>query len=302
VQLKRALAALAAACVVSAAQAGPIIIAGTDADDHGSFNGTSNIDGWLFMQDAFQNLAPAVSNGNQTVVCIGCNAGQALNAFSSAFSQSTLNGTWSFQTLTSTTDITNFFANTGTINIDDAGIIYMPTVVDNIGGGIDDTQLAVVNANGAAINSFVAGGGGLFTQEQVNSSIGYGWLTSLLPGLSAHGDNDSRIRDAGQLNLTPAGSAAFPGLTDPILSNATPWHAFFEGNFGGLSTLVTGPTFSVAGAPETGAVVIGGGAGTVIVCGQPGQPACPTPEPDSLPLLGAGLLAAWLAGRRASRR
>lgn len=295
------MAALAAACVMTAAQAGPIIIAGTDADDHGSFNGTSNIDGWLFMQDAFQNLAPAVSNGNQVVVCLGCNPGQASNAFASATSQSSLNPAWSFLSLTSASDITDFFANTGAVNIEDAGIVYMPTVANNVDGGIDDTQLAIVNANGAAINSFVAGGGGLFTQEQVNSSIGYGWLTSLLPGLSAHGDNDGRIRNAGQLNLTPAGSAAFPGLTDPILSNATPWHAFFEGNFGGLSTLVTGPTFSAAGAPDTGAVVIGGGAGTVIVCGQPGQPACPTPEPDSLPLLAAGLVAAWLVGRRTLR-
>lgn len=275
-----------------AAQAGPIIIAGTDADDHGGANATDNLTGWLFMERAFENLAPAVTNGNKSVVCIGCNGSTALSAFDSATSKSNLNPTWSFTSLTSTTDITNFFNGTGSVNTNNAGIVYMPTVQLNVVGGIDDAQLGIVNANAAFLNTFVLGGGGLFTQEQVNSSIGYGWLTTLLPGLVVQGDSGGPNFNSSTLNITPAGNTAFPGLTDSDVSNATPWHAWFSGNFGGLGTLVTGPIFNPNGGTFAGAVVIGGGAGTVIVCGQPGQPACPTdvPEPTTLALLGLGLL------------
>ncbi len=41
--------AFSLAGTVSTSYAGPFILAGTDADDHGSFNGTTNVDGWLFM-------------------------------------------------------------------------------------------------------------------------------------------------------------------------------------------------------------------------------------------------------------
>jgi hypothetical protein len=284
-------------CCSTAAMAGPIIIAGTDADDHGFFNGAVNQTGWAFMESAFENVAGAVSNGNQTVVCIGCNGSQALNAFNSSTTLSTLAGTWSFYSVTSLVDITNFFNGTGTRNLSNTGVIYMPTVENNVGGGITDQQLAIVNANGSALNNFVAAGGGLFTQEQANSSIGYGWLTSLIPGLTVLGDNTGGIVDSINLQLTAAGSTAFPGLTSSDMTNATPWHAWFE-NFGILGVLAVGDGNGIGGFND--AVVIGGGARAVLACGTPGQPACPVsvPEPGPLALLAIGVLGFLLSSKK----
>jgi hypothetical protein len=289
---KAIFAAACASFAMSAAFAGPVIIAGTDADDHGSATPAGvNLTGWEFMQRSFANIGGAVSNGNKVAVCIGCNGSTASAAFASSFAGASLAG-WTTVSLTTTAQITNFFNGTGATNINNAGLIYMPTVASNVGGGIDDTQLGVVNANGAVINSFLAAGGGLFTQEQTNSTIGYGWLRSLLPGLIVSGDN---AFDSGNLRLTAQGQAQFPGLTDAELSSATPWHAYFTGTFGALQSLVVGNGDNIGGFNDT--VVLGGGfagGGGVIVCGTPGQPACPpvgVPVAPTLPLLALGLTA-----------
>lgn len=284
-------------CFSSSAFAGPIIIAGTDADDHGGVSGGVNLTGWAFMEAAFENLGGAVTNGKNTIVCLGCNGSSASSAFQSATSLSNLAGTWNFLQLTAPSDIASFFDGTGVQNINNTGIVYMPTVGSNVGGGISDAQLAVVNANGSVLNNFVAGGGGLFTQEQANSSIGYGWLASLIPGFTVKGDNVGGIVDSTTIQLTADGSAAFPGLTSADLTNATPWHAWFENYGPSLKVLAVGNGDGVGGFND--AVVLGGGVGGLISCGLPGQPECPTdvPEPASLPLLMAGALG-LLAWRR----
>ena len=118
----------------------------------------------------------------------------------------------------------------------------------------------------------------------------YGWLSALLPGISFAGGCTS----AGA-TLTLAGQAAFPGLSNSdIDSNAGPCHNSFTGNFGGLTTLA----FDGATTPRS--FIIGGGADTVIQCGLPGQPPCPTvPEPGTLPL---AMLAALGLGVQYLRR
>jgi hypothetical protein len=293
--MKKSLAAIfaiALSLAAGVATAGPVIIAGTDTDDHGGVTAGVNRSGWLFMQRAFENLASQVSNGNTSIVCIGCNPGKARNAFDSAISRSSIAGTWTGISLTSATDIANFFNGTGITNINNAGIIYMPTATANVGGGIRASQLGVVNANAGLLNSFVGSGGGLFTQDQAPIYVtgGYDWLSTLLPGLIVHGDVDGTIDDSSSLSLTALGMSAFPSITDTILSSATPWHDWFSGNFGGLNVLATGPA-SLDGSIFDGAVILGGGAGTIIALAQP----------DSLPLFGIatfGLVLALLRKRR----
>ncbi len=305
-KIKQILAATAMVVGFGAAHAGPIVIAGTDADDHGFATGGVNQTGWKFMQLAMTNIGAAVSNGQTNAVCLGCNGSQASAAFSSAFNAAGLAG-WTSTQLTSTADITNFFGGTGAVNLSNAGFIYMPTVSSNVGGGIDDAQLGVVNLNGTAINNFLAAGGGLFTQEQANSAIGYGWLTSLLPTLVVKGDNSGGVANSNQLELTAQGTAQFPSLTNTDISNATPWHAYFEGGFGALQSLIVGNGNGTPANALDDTVVLGGGftgGGGVIACGQANQPACVTndvPEPDSLPLMLVALGGLYLAQRKKAK-
>jgi len=58
------------------------------------------------------------------------------------------------------------------------------------------------------------------------------------------------------------------------------------------------------GSTQTLPYIIGGGAGTVIVCGQPGQPPCPTqvPEPESIALVGLGLFGLLATRRRKNKK
>ena len=214
ISLLAGITTLALLGTVSTSYAGPFILAGTDADDHGSVTGTVasgvNQDGWFFMQRSLENLAPGVTNGSKVVAVLGSNPGtQAHNAALSAFNNSALPAAgWTLTTYNDaalTTFLSGGLAGAGIVMMDSAG---------NVSGGATGAELTAFTNNATNINTFLGNGGGLFSQ-----SNGYGWVSALVPGLA-----DVSASNTG-LALTPAGNAAFPGLTNADLS-AGPWHNY----------------------------------------------------------------------------
>lgn len=271
------------------AWAGPVILGGDDLTDHGFESGGVNFEGWLYIQKALQNLAPSVTRpGASGVAALGTESGvgDAGQGIDSAAAVAGLSVTH----YEGGSAIDDFF-------VDLAGGTTNPAIMwlagTDASGDLDSTEGAALTGNAAAINSFVASGGGLMSHG--SGPDAYGWLSALLPGLV----NDDSACNSVSATLTPAGIAAFPGLSNSdVDSNAGPCHSHFTGNFGGLTTLaLDGDGLSY---------IIGGGGSTLIQCGQPGQPACPThdqviPEPSSVLLFGLGGLGAGLIRRRRTK-
>lgn len=283
-----------------AAHAGPVIIDGTDANDHGSASGGANVSGWLYMQRALENLAANVSGtAAKVVVDLGTTSGQARNAINSAFNLSSLVASgWTLQHVDSAASISAYL---GTLSTTNTGILYIPTY-NNSSGDLDSFEMAAINAQAASINNFVGGagnpllGGGLFSMGQTGVGA-YGWLTTLIPGITFTDVGAGGIGT--DVTLTAAGTTAFGGgLTNTDLAGADPWHGYFGGSLGGLSVL------GVANDQQRVSrnVILGGGAGTVIGCGLAGQPPCNNvPEPDTLPLVAIAGLALILSSLRKRR-
>ncbi|MBI5692629.1 MAG: hypothetical protein HZC55_21320 [Verrucomicrobia bacterium] len=247
--------------------AGPFILAGTDADDHGSFSLGANQDGWFFMQRALENLGAGVSNGNKKVVILGSTS-SAASAATSAFNNSSLVGAgWSLQTVTVANFATYFGVGGG---LSSAGILMMDSGA-NVAGGVSGSSFTPY---AAAINTFVGGGGGLFSQAN-----GYQWLSALVPGLTVVNNQSTGLA------LTPTGTTAFPGLNNGDLS-AGPWHNYFT-NYGALPVLANS-TALIGG--QTQAVILGASGGSVTA---------PTvPDGGSLVLIYAGLATLAFVFRR----
>lgn len=288
---KRVVAA-ALCAAAGAALAGPVILGGDDLTDHGSRVAGNNVEGWLYIEKAVSNvLSQHTRAGSLTfdIAALGSaanstfnasNAGGAIGSAADKLGKSVLY-------LDGDVAINNFFADLagGIVNV---GMLWMAGT--GASNDLDSNEGAALTSNASAINAFGASGGGIMAHG--SGSNAYGWLNALLPGL-----NNVSGCSSGGATLTAAGQAAFPGLSNnDINSNAGPCHSSFTGDFGGLTTL------GLDGAQRS--FIIGGGAGTVIVCGQPGQPACPTQvsSPGTLPLvaLAGGVWFALSTRRRKS--
>lgn len=280
----RAALSLALTGLAAPAFAGPVILGGDDLTDHGSGNGTTNNAGWLYIEKAIANLYTAQTRPGTITVDVAAlgsasptgfpsdNAGGAIASVTTA-----LGRTVSF--FDGATNINGFFSAlaAGTIN---------PAIIWIAGTGaandLDSTEGAALTTNAAAINNFVGSGGGLMAHG--SGATAYGWLTALLPGLV-----ETSGCNASGATLTPAGQAAFPGLSNSNIS-AGPCHSHFTGNFGGLTTLAldgNGRSYIIGASGVGGGSITDPGTGT----------GTGVPEPASLALLGIGLL-----GLAASRR
>lgn len=282
----RKIVASALACasllVAAPAVAGPFIIDGTDADDHGYASGGQNFEGWLYNQRALENIAAGsgLTRTQKVIAALGSDSGgNAANAVQSAVSLSAaLGGSGWTVVLLNDSQISDFFANTGSgLHSTGASVLYMDSAF-NTGGGLSFAEQAILDANAAAINSFVGSGGGLLSHSQ-----GYGWLSTLIPGLTTTCCGDSGI------SLTAAGNSAFPGLTDGDLSSG-PYHNWFA-NTGTLPVLGVGQGFY-----STSAVILGGAGGSITDPTTGGG--IPEPATWAMMIMGFGLTGAALRRRR----
>lgn len=273
--LKKSALGIALASVCAAASAGPVILGGDDLTDHGSRSaGGANLAGWLYIEKAVANVLSGVTRAGTITTDIvalgsianpGFNAGNAGGAIGSA--ANVLGRTVTYVDGAANIDAFFLALAAGSIN---PGMLWMAG--NQATNNLDAAEGLALATNAAAINAFGVSGGGIMAHGSGVSA--YGWLSALLPGIT-----EVQSCQSGGATLTAAGQAAFPGLSNANISSG-PCHSSFTGNFGGLQTL---------GLDGVGrSFIIGGGAGTIIQCGQPGQPPCPptgVPEPGSLPLV-----------------
>ena len=283
-------AALAATCL--GASAGPVILGGDDLTDHGFRSGGANMEGWLYIEKAVSNILGGVTRAgtiNFDIAALGSaanpaftagNAGGAIGSAANVLGKTVLY-------IDGAAAISQFFVDlaAGTVNVN---MMWMAGT-----GAANDLVAAegsALTADAIAINAFVGSGGGLMAHG--SGPTAYGWLFALLPGIV-----EAPVCTATGATLTAAGQAAFPGLSNnDINQNAGPCHSSFSGNFGGLQTL------ALDGNQRS--YIIGGGSGTLIQCGLPGQPPCPptgVPEPGSLPLVLLAALGLALPALRRAR-
>jgi hypothetical protein len=262
------------------AMAGPIVIDGTDANDHGSFSTGANQAGWLYMQRVFENLASQCIGCPLQIHVLGATGSSANAALLSAFNNSSLPGAGWSMSFISEAGIAGFL---GSLSFATTGILHIPTV-GLLAGDLSSAALGVINGFGAQIAAFVNAGGGLFAmgESPAAGTTPYGWLTSVIPGIVVTNLGGGGVGT--NITLTAAGALAFPGLTNADLAGADPWHNYFSGSFGSLSVLGT-----ASESGKTRSVILGGGAGAVID---------PIPEPSTAFLLSAGLAVTFLARYR----
>ena len=264
------------------ASAGPVVIGGDDLNDHGSWTGTVNAAGWLYIQNALSNLVSQVTlSGNDgTIVVLG-----SAPTVPAASTPTTSNGCgaayWPALAISRTVTcidgapaITAYLVGVASGANRPAVLLYPGSRVSN---DVDAAEEAALTENAATIAAFVANGGGLLAH-----SGAYTWLSALVPGITILGACES-----GSAVLTPAGIAAFPTISNANIT-AGPCHNTFGGNLGGLQVLArdgTGANF-----------ILGGGAGTTFAVRAPDP--IPTLDRFGLIALALALAAAVGLGRK----
>ncbi|MCE9551189.1 MAG: IPTL-CTERM sorting domain-containing protein [Betaproteobacteria bacterium] len=242
------------------ASAGPIILGGDDLTDHGSATsiGVGNAQGWLYIQRAITNILSPGSNITRSghipgrIAALGAAPSGALSGDAgAAIGSAAAAAGFTVDYYDGAAAINAFFAGLANNTVPNPAMLWIAGT--GAANNLDSAEGAALTANAAAISAFVGSGGGLMAHG--SGVDAYGWLTALLPGLT----EDPACTTNGV--LTPAGVAAFPGLTNSDIS-AGPCHSSFSGTLGGLQVL----------ANDTNGLhfILGGGAGTTLVAADIG--------------------------------
>ena len=263
------------------ALAGPVMLSGHDADDHGFQSVYAGL---------FNNLLSNVTNGGSGILAIGTTSGTTAGLWISGVAS-----------LMSTPQAVTFVDGAAAISAQSFagfGIIHVVSDSNNTSGGIIQTELTALNLRSADVATHINSGGGLFglTLDGLTDRYNYlgaiGAVTDLaIPtsGLFPSGN----LYD--NLNATAAGAAL--GITNTNLDGCC-WHNVFT-SFPTFMNVLATANAPLDPAFNGQASIIGGSNVTITQCGGPNQAPCPTtsavPEPASFLLFGSGLagLAAW---------
>lgn len=262
---------------VSPASAGPIMLSGHDADDHGFQSVYAGL---------FNNLLSNVTNGGSGILAIGTTSGTSAGTW--------ISGVASLMTSAQTVTFVNGAAAISAQSLAGFAIVHVVSDSTNVSGGIDQAELNALNARSADVATHINGGGGLFGLTLDSLTDRYNYLGAI------GAITDVSIPSSGLLpsgnpydNLTATAAGAALGITNTNLDGCC-WHNIFTIFPTFMSVLATANEPLDLGFNGQ-ASIIGGSNVTITPCGGPSQPSCDVvPEPSSVVLMASGL--AGLAG------
>lgn len=282
-----ALAALLSLVAARTAHAGPVIIGGDDLPLHGCYSAGANQYGWLYIQKAMTRMfqsgcitrpndgsiaalgVSGVNVGADSGFCAGSsdNGGSAIYYAAGVALGKTITY---YNGASGPGSVAQFFADLAS-NTARPAVIWICSGYGDLNNEIELPELNVINANAAALAAFVNSGGGLMAHTTVedwaNSPTTFNqWLPSVVPGLQ----EIAGCNPVGAA-LTPAGNAAFPGLSNSDIDiGAGPCHTHFLGPIGSLQVL------ALDGDTNPNMYIIGGDCSTQICeqCDSPPDTCC----------------------------
>ncbi len=230
--------ALISANSAHASGGGPVILDGMDPGFHGFESGGVPQGPWVYIEKAYQNLMLASSHGtsaridvlgaaDSTASSSDCGAGAHYAAATDGYTVGYFDSAAAIGTL-----LDQLTAGTAST------VPRLIHIVDTAcGNGLDASMAAALTSHASDLAAFVSSGGALYANTENgefygSGDLGYDWLSSLLPGLTVTPDVGGATP-----NLSSAGQAAFPGLTNGDIQS--PWHSGFSGTLASLQILAT---------------------------------------------------------------